>query len=265
MPETMQELQQEFLKEEEKDRETQESVEEPAPEQEVEAHPEAVPPDDLTVLKKRFEDTQRWGFQLSEQNKQLAAQIKAMEDRIRQATSPPPPRIELNEHAKAFMDTPGFQEAAGHMIAERARALMHPYAQRIEVMNEAMTRMLTRLAAKEIESVHPDWNPIVQSEEWGRWVESQPPAYKQMLNSYNPEDTNFLLREFKKTKFFEDVQKKTQVTTQQRKTQQAAAQTVSGGMRGVPKRQATSENPEDILKMSDADILAINRRAKTSG
>ncbi len=51
-----------------------------------------------------------------------------------------------------------------------------------------------------LESQHPDWRDVVQTEDYNQWLQTQPPSVQQLMNSTDAQDNIFLLNTFKATR-----------------------------------------------------------------
>lgn len=107
----------------------------------------------------------------------------------------PPPLVEFKD------DYPDiYQGVEAYMRTElekRTRELEQRFQSQLAPANQLVEQQQTAAEFAALEAAHPDWQQIATTDEFGQWVQQQPPAIQAMANSDYSNDVSFVLSSFK--------------------------------------------------------------------
>lgn len=182
---------------------------------EGESEPEAQEPDELTKLK---QENQRLQHQFNSVNGRVSAYQRQAEQykqqlEQRQAQQPqagdnPQGSGMSDEKWEALKkDYPDIAEAMESQLngirsqyegeLSRIKGEVEPLKQ---YQQQAQQELHISSQMQALESQHPDWRDVVQTEDYNQWLQTQPPSVQQLMNSTDAQDNIFLLNTFKATR-----------------------------------------------------------------
>ncbi len=146
-------------------------------------------------------------------------------------------KVESKTDAKADKNQEGFgaqfpemAQEIERLVEERTQALLSERMAQVAQLEELRLGELKQAEFEQtvsiMKQVHPDFLQVVQSQEFSRWLEGQPPSVRNMYNSDDVRDSEFLIRSFKAN--FQGVQPavtQTASVVQQRKAVLSASAT----------------------------------------
>lgn len=226
----------------EETQEEQPQVEEPAEEQqeEVVAQQQEQQPD-VETLNNRLTETQRWGHELSAQNKELQEKLAQFEKG--QATEEEVSAAQLKtDELKAnvkkakediYKDFPEFQALVDPLL-NTVSELQQQVVNLSEQTSTGQQQMMQDQALREFEThvkpkvlaEHSDFDQIITSNDYWEWAKHQRPSLRTAaMDSPDPQDINWALTEFKKAMSGGEIDKHKQQQQLNRDKRQTLAQT----------------------------------------
>lgn len=183
--------------------------------EETESEPEAQEPDELTKLK---EENQRLQHQFNSVNGRVSAYQRQAEQYKQQL-----------EQRQAQQPQAGDNPQGSGMSDEKWEALKQDYPDIAEAMEAQLNGIRSQYESQistlkneveplkqyqqqtqqelhinsqrqALESQHPDWRDVVNTEDYAQWLQTQPPSIQQLMNSTDAQDNIFLLNTFKATR-----------------------------------------------------------------
>lgn len=184
-------------------------------EAEGESEPEAQEPDELTKLK---EENQRLQHQFNSVNGRVSAyqrqaeqykqQLEQRQTQQAQAGDNPQGSGMSDEKWEALKkDYPDIAEAMESQlngIRSQYESQISTLKNEVEPLKQYQQQTQQELhinsQMQALESQHPDWREVVNTEDYNQWLQTQPPSIQQLMNSTDAQDNIFLLNTFKATR-----------------------------------------------------------------
>jgi len=179
-------------------------------EQDEEVTFEEAPVEDdvITQLKAEAEDLRHRSHSdagrvsaLQKKNNELQALINAQNEAkpFQPETAPqddtPPSLVEFKD------DYPDiYQGVEAYMSAElerRTQEIEQRFQTQLAPANQMVEQQLNAAEYAALEATHPDWQQVATTNEFGQWVQQQPPAIQQMANSDFSNEVSYVLSSYK--------------------------------------------------------------------
>ena len=170
-------------------------------------------PDELTKLK---EENQRLQHQFNSVNGRVSAYQRQAEQYKQQLEQRQQPQVGDNPQGSGMSDEkweqlkedyPDIAEAMESQLngirsqyegeLTRIKGEVEPLKQ---YQQQAQQELHISSQMQALESQHPDWRDVVKTDEYGQWLQTQPPSVQQLMNSTDAQDNIFLLNTFKATR-----------------------------------------------------------------
>ncbi len=170
-------------------------------------------PDELTKLK---EENQRLQHQFNSVNGRVSAYQRQAEQYKQQLEQRQQPQAGDNPQGSGMSDEkwealkkdyPDIAEAMESQLngirsqyegeLSRIKGEVEPLKQ---YQQQAQQELHISSQMQALESQHPDWRDVVQTEDYNQWLQTQPPSVQQLMNSTDAQDNIFLLNTFKATR-----------------------------------------------------------------
>ncbi|MBJ2129064.1 hypothetical protein JC525_08955 [Alteromonas sp. IB21] len=170
-------------------------------------------PDELTKLK---EENQRLQHQFNSVNGRVSAYQRQAEQYKQQLEQRQQPQVGDNPQGSGMSDEkweqlkedyPDIAEAMESQLngirsqyegeLTRIKGEVEPLKQ---YQQQAQQELHISSQMQALESQHPDWRDVVQTDEYGQWLQTQPPSVQALMESTDAQDNIFLLNTFKATR-----------------------------------------------------------------
>ena len=218
----------------------------------------AQPEEDAETLRRRLEAAEH--AVKSERGRQAALQKKLLEYQRAEAQKPAAPAIseeearEIAELKENYPELAAFLEkrlgSVEKTVSQRLQATVEPLQAALNEQIEAREQAVIQEGLSAVSSKHSDWQQLIQSNEFGAWVHTQPPGFKQMLNSFDPSDINWVFDRYKEAR------------NQAAQSIQAKKQTKLADAAGIPAKNLPVDTKQDSddIKTLWAQMVAADEK-----
>lgn len=249
--------------------EAKESPDQPEPQAQQPAEVAAAQPEeDVATLRRKLEAAEHAAK--SERGRQAALQKQLADYRkaLQENQKPAAPAMSEEEARELAELKENYPELAAVLdkrfgsiekaVNQRLNATIEPLQAALNEQTEAQQRAAIKESMSLVESKHPDWSSLIQTQEFGAWVGTQPQFFVDVLqNSFNPSDINWVFDRYKEAR------------NQAAKSIQAQKQTKLAAAAGIPAKslpvdtKAGSEDEDAIWQQmirEEQKALGTSRR-----